>query len=431
MASLVLFGSFVIFLLIKVPVGISLGFASVCTMFYTGALSPSYLAQGLVTALDSFPLLAIPFFILSGNIMGKGGISNRLLDCADIFFGRMYGGTGIVTVVACMFFAAISGSGPATVAAIGGITIPAMVAQGYEKKFAGALAAAAGSIGVIIPPSIPMVMYCVSTGASVTSLFMAGIIPGLLIGIGLIIYCNVVSKKHGWRAVAKEGAAGEKKSGAKIFWDAKWALICPVIILGGIYGGIFTPTEAAAVSVLYGLIVSIFIYKEMTIKDLAEIISGSALQTGTIMIIIGTATTFGRILTLEQIPNQFATFLTTTLSSKFAILMAINILLLFVGCFMDTTAAIIILAPILLPVVTAIGVDIIHFGIIMVVNLSIGFVTPPLGVNLFVACNVAKAKLEEIAAGILPVIGVMVVILLAITFIEPISLILVNTFMGQ
>ena len=215
---------------------------------------------------------------------------------------------------------------------------------------------------------------------------------------------------------------------SKLFWDAKWALLCPVIILGGIYGGIFTPTEAAAVSVAYGLIVSMFIYKELSVKDIADILSSSALQTGTIMIIIGTATTFGRILTLEQIPNQFANFLTTTLSSKVLILLAINILLLFVGCFMDTTAAIIILAPILLPVITALGVNVVHFGIIMVVNLSIGFVTPPLGVNLFVACNVAKAKLEEIAAGILPIIGVMVAILMAITYIPQISMILVDLF---
>lgn len=194
MTSFVLFGSFVLFLLIKVPVGISLGLASICAMFATGTLSVSYLAQGLVTSLDSFPLLAIPFFILSGNIMGKGGISKRLLDCAGVFFGRMYGGLGIVTVVACMFFAAISGSGPATVAAIGGITIPAMISQGYDKRFAGALAAAAGSIGVIIPPSIPMVMYGVSTGASVTGLFMAGVIPGIIIGVGLIIYTHFVAK---------------------------------------------------------------------------------------------------------------------------------------------------------------------------------------------------------------------------------------------
>lgn len=422
MASIILFGTFVLFLLVKVPVGIALGLASICCMFFTGTLQPTYLAQGLVTALDSFPLLAIPFFILSGNIMGKGGISTRLLDCADVFFGRMYGGMGIVTVVACMFFAAISGSGPATVAAIGGITIPAMIAQGYDKKFAGALSAAAGSIGVIIPPSIPMVMYGVSTGASVSGLFMAGVIPGFLIGFGLIGYCYWKSKKKGWKAPVKERDS-KKPSGVKIFWDAKWALIVPVIILGGIYGGIFTPTEAAAVSVLYGFVVSVFVYREMKIRDVAEILAQSALQTGTIMIIIGTATTFGRILTLEQVPNQFAEFLATTLHSKILILLAINILLLFVGCFMDTTAAIIILAPILLPVVTAQNVNIIHFGIVMVVNLSIGFITPPLGVNLFVACNVAKAKLEEIAAGILPVIGVMVVILMFITYVPIISLI--------
>ena len=363
--------------------------------------------------------MAVPFFVLAGELMATGGISRRLLNIADAFLGRKYGGLALVTVVACMFFAAISGSGPATVAAIGGLTIPSMLKQGYDRPFAGAISAAAGSIGVIIPPSIPMVMYCVATGVSVGAMFMGGVIPGILIGVSLCVYSSLYSKKH--KYINAEAAPFSWGNVGRSLVDGIWALLVPVIILGGIYGGIFTPTEAAAVAVAYGLIVGLFVYRDLKAKDLYRIFGSAALTTATIMVILGTATTFGRILTLERIPTMIADFFESVAKGPIMLMILINILLLIVGCFMETNAAIIILAPIFLPIVESMGINPVHFGIVMVVNLAIGFVTPPLGVNLFVACNVANAKLEEICKGILPILGVMIVDLLLITYIEPLS----------
>lgn len=419
MVVALLFGSFALLLILRVPIGISLGMSSLITIFASGVVQPTYLAQGLVTGADSFSLMAVPFFVLAGELMATGGISRRLLNIADAFLGRKYGGLALVTVVACMFFAAISGSGPATVAAIGGLTIPSMLKQGYDKPFAGAISAAAGSIGVIIPPSIPMVMYCVATGVSVGAMFMGGVIPGLLIGISLCVYSSLYSKKH--KYINAEAAPFSWGNVGRSLVDGIWALLVPVIILGGIYGGIFTPTEAAAVAVAYGLIVGLFVYRDLKAKDLYRIFGSAALTTATIMVILGTATTFGRILTLERIPTMIADFFESVAKGPIMLMILINILLLIVGCFMETNAAIIILAPIFLPIVESMGINPVHFGIVMVVNLAIGFVTPPLGVNLFVACNVANAKLEEICKGILPILGVMIVDLLLITYIEPLS----------
>lgn len=414
-----LFGSFALLLILRVPIGISLGMSSLVTIFASGVVQPTYLAQGLVTGADSFSLMAVPFFVLAGELMATGGISRRLLNIADAFLGRKYGGLALVTVVACMFFAAISGSGPATVAAIGGLTIPSMLKQGYDRPFAGAISAAAGSIGVIIPPSIPMVMYCVATGVSVGAMFMGGVIPGVLIGVSLCVYSSLYSKKH--KYINAEAAPFSWGNVGRSLVDGIWALLVPVIILGGIYGGIFTPTEAAAVAVAYGLIVGLFVYRDLKAKDLYRIFGSAALTTATIMVILGTATTFGRILTLERIPTMIADFFESVAKGPIMLMILINILLLIVGCFMETNAAIIILAPIFLPIVESMGINPVHFGIVMVVNLAIGFVTPPLGVNLFVACNVANAKLEEICKGILPILGVMIVDLLLITYIEPLS----------
>ena len=414
-----LFGSFALLLILRVPIGISLGMSSLVTIFASGVVQPTYLAQGLVTGADSFSLMAVPFFVLAGELMATGGISRRLLNIADAFLGRKYGGLALVTVVACMFFAAISGSGPATVAAIGGLTIPSMLKQGYDRPFAGAISAAAGSIGVIIPPSIPMVMFCVATGVSVGAMFMGGVIPGLLIGVSLCLYSSLYSKKH--KYINAEAAPFSWGNVGRSLADGIWALLVPVIILGGIYGGIFTPTEAAAVAVAYGLIVGLFVYRDLKAKDLYRIFGSAALTTATIMVILGTATTFGRILTLERIPTMIADFFESVAKGPIMLMILINILLLIVGCFMETNAAIIILAPIFLPIVESMGLNPVHFGIVMVVNLAIGFVTPPLGVNLFVACNVANAKLEEICKGILPILGVMIVDLLLITYVEPLS----------
>ena len=286
MVSLILFGSFVFFLIMNIPIGISLGISSLITILYSGRVDINYLVQNLTTSIDSFPLMAIPFFILAGDLMGKGGISKRLLNVGNTIFGRYTGGLGIVTIVSCMFFAAISGSGPATVAAIGGLVIPEMIRKKYSVGFSTSLSATAGSIGVMIPPSIPMVIYGVSGGVSITTLFIAGFIPGIFVGCALILWCYISSKKNNY------GQQDRKYSLKEIFAavnDAKWALFIPIIILGGIYGGIFTPTEAAAVAVIYGFIVGVFVYKDLKINDVLEILKKSALTTATVLIILGTA----------------------------------------------------------------------------------------------------------------------------------------------
>lgn len=417
----ILFLSFAVFLILRVPIGAALGLASLTAIIFSPSMDISFLTQSLITAIDSFPMMAVPFFILAGEIMGRGGISKRLLSTARAFFGRYTGGLGFVTVAACMFFAAISGSGPATVAAIGGLMIPSMVDKGYSRSYSGGIVAAAGSIGVIIPPSIPMVIYSVAVGTSISAMFMAGIGPGLLVGIALITLNFFVSKKEGY--VGDEEVLTVKEK-LKIAWEAKWSLLVPIIILGGIYGGIFTPTEAAAVAVIYGIVVGLFIYRDIKLADLFDVFRQAGLTTATAMIITGSAAAFGRILTVEQVPVRIANFITSITDSKILVLLFINILLLIVGCFMETLAAIIILAPILLPVATAVGVDPIHFGIIMIVNLAIGFVTPPLGVNLFVACGIANIKLEQISKAIIKPLVVMIAVLLLITYVPQISMFL-------
>lgn len=423
MISLVIFGTLIIALLLTVPVGFSLGAASLASILYTDQLTFGFIAQNMVTAADSFPIMAIPFFVFAGELMGGGGISKRLLDVANVFFGRIAGGLAIVTVVVCMFFAAISGSGPATVAAVGGMVVPTMLKKGYDKKFVLALIAAAGSIGVIIPPSIPMVVYSVTTNSSVSKLFMAGFIPGFVIGLGLILYAYLFAKRHGYKG--DEGKFDWKVAGKEV-WDGKWALISPVIILGGIYGGIFTPTEAAAVSVIYSMIVGVFIYKELDFKGMLAVTKNACETTASILIVIGCAAAFSKVLTLARVPMAVANGLTSLTDNKFIILLLINLLLLLVGCFMETLCAIMILAPIFLPVITALGVNVTHFGIIMVVNLAIGFITPPLGVNLFVASRVGETSLDNVIKGIIPFLIIMIGILLLLTFIPSISLFLPN-----
>lgn len=419
MTTIVLFGTFALFLLLSVPIGIALGLSTLATIFYTGAIPVQFLMKELVTSVDSFPLMAVPFFILAGEIMGKGGISERLFNFANALVGNKTGGFAMATIVTCMFFAAISGSGPATVAAIGGIMIPAMVRQGYDKKFATATVAAAGSIGVIIPPSIPMVIYGVVGGASIGDMFIAGIVPGFLVGGALLAWAYIYSKKHGYKGLAEKTSLANI---GKTFWEAKWALVIPVIILGGIYGGIFTPTEAAVIAVVYGIIAGLFLYRELSFKDMPKIFADSALTTATVLIIVGSATAFGRLLTIEQIPTQVANFMLSISENEIIIILLITVLLLIVGCFMDTLAAIIILTPILLPIAVNLGYDPIHFGIIMVVNLAIGFITPPLGVNLFVGSGISGLSIEQLSRAIIPYFFAMIFSLLMITFIPEISL---------
>ncbi|GAA0181452.1 hypothetical protein SH2C18_39840 [Clostridium sediminicola] len=419
MTIALLFGSFILFLILSVPIAVSLGLASVVTIYGVNPISVEAFTQTMIQGLNSFPLMAVPLFTFAGDIMGRGGISKRLLGVAGLFFGRMTGGLGIVSIVTCLFFAAISGTGSATVAAIGVIMIPAMVAKGYDKPFAGALCATAGTVGTLIPPSICMVVYAISANVSVTGMFTAGIGPGLLVGLGLILYTVYMAVKNGWKGDDHKYTGKEV---VKIFIDAIPALMVPVIILGGIYGGVFTPTEAAAVACVYGIIVSVFWYKEVKIKDLPFIGFNSCLLCAAVIVIIGISSGFGRILTITQVPVQIANAILAVTSNKIVILLLINALLLVVGTFMETNAAIIILVPILLPVVVALGVNPVHFGLIMVLNLAIGFITPPLGANLFMACQISDIKFDVLAKAILPWIAVMIIVLLMVTYIPAISL---------
>ncbi|MCM3387034.1 TRAP transporter large permease [Ureibacillus chungkukjangi] len=419
--GITLFASFGILIVAAVPIGIALGLAAMIALLIDGGMPLEFLMKELTTSVNSFPLLAIPFFILAGEIMGRGGISKRLINVAESIVGSVVGGTALTSIVTCMFFAAISGSGPATVAAVGGIMIPAMVSKGYDRKFATAVVASAGSIGVIIPPSIPMVMYGVSGSVSIGDMFIAGIIPGILVGFGLMIYAYYYSKKNNYAGNGKKISI--KNIGREV-WNAKWSLLIPVIILGGIYGGIFTPTEAAAAAVFIGFIIGLFFYRELKLKELADVFIESALMTATILVIVGTATAFGKLLAMEQIPNQIAESMLSISSSPIIIMLSMILLLLIVGCFMDTIAAIIILTPILLPVATLVGYDPIHFGIIMIVALAIGFITPPVGVNLFVGAGISGISLESLSKAILPFIVVMIIILLIVTFIPALSLLL-------
>ena len=417
MVCAVLFIVLIIALVVNVPVGIAIGVSSLAAVLADGRLSSTYIVQQLVTSADSFPLMAIPLFILAGELMSAGGVSKRILNVCNVFFGRITGGLAIVTVIVCMFFAAVSGSGPATVAAVGSMVVPTMLEKGYSKSFTLALIATAGSIGVVIPPSIPMVIYGVSTSTSISGMFMAGFLPGILIGIGLIICCYFYCKKQGWKGDDRRYTVKEKLAAV---WDAKWALINPVIILGGIYAGIFTPTEAAAVAAVYAFICGTFIHRELNIKNIFDPIAASCSTTGTTMVIIGCATAFTKILTIQRIPDM----ITKGISG-----LTTNLLLLIVGCFMDTTPAMMVLSPILLPIALSIGMNPIHFGVIMVVNLAIGFITPPLGINLFVAARVGREPLETVTSGIMRFMVVMLICLLLITFIPAISMLIPNLFM--
>ena len=418
MISAVLFISLFVFMILQAPVGIAIGLASLTSVFLNSRLSEGFMMQQLCSGSASFPLMAIPLFILAGELMADGGISEKILEVASAFFGRITGGLAIVTIVVCMFFAAVSGSGPATVAAVGSMVVPTMLQKGYSKSFTLACVACGGCIGVIIPPSIPMVIYGVSTSTSVSSMFLAGFAPGIFIGICLCLLCYFYCKKQGWRGEDRKLTLKQKLI---VTWKSAPALVEPVIILGGIYAGVFTPTEAAAVAVVYAFICGVFIFRKFTVKGCVKTIANACNTNGTTMCIIGCATAFARILTIQQIPTMVTNGILAVSSNPIVVMILINILLLIVGCFMDTTPAMMVLSPILLPVALSIGLSAVHFGIVMVVNLAIGFITPPLGINLFVASRVGDTKLEVVCAGIVRFIIVMVICLMCITFIPAIS----------
>ena len=391
-----LFGYFLVFCVTGVPIAIGLGMSALTTILCADTLPIEYLAQVSFTSLDSFPIMAIPFFIAAGVFMGAGGLSQRLLGLADEMVGGMYGGMALTTVATCMFFGAISGSGPATVAA-------------------------AGAIGVMTPPSNPFVVYGIAAQVSIGDLFIGGIVPGVLTGAVLMGYSYYAARKNNWRGSARVRTFGTV---SRAVWDAKWALLVPVIVLGGIYGGLMTPTEAAAVASFYGLIVGVFIYRELDFRKVCACCV-EACETSAVIIVL-MATLFGNIMTIEDVPGTIARAILSVTSSKITILLIINVLLLIVGVFMEALAAIVILVPILLPIVTGVGASPLHFGIIMVVNLAIGFLTPPVGVNLFVASGISGTRIEQIAKASLPMIALMIFVLLLITYIPAIPLCLVG-----
>ena len=407
---LVLFGTMFLLMMIGSPIAVALGVATMVTMTATTNISLTTMSTACLSGLDSFPLMAIPFFMLAGNLMKSGGISRRILDFADAVVGW-------VTVVASMFFAALSGSSPATVTAIGGITIPEMKEEGYDPAYATAITAAAGTIGVIIPPSIPFVIYGVAAQCSISDLFLAGIIPGILIGVVLMIVNYVTAKKHGFGHTKKFHAGHLLRT----LGDSIWALLVPVIILGGIYGGIFTPTESAVAAILYSIFVGVFIYHELDLKSILEAFKETALINGQTTFLVGISMAFARFLTMSQVPGTLAKGI-LGISNPIAILLVINLFLLVVGCFIDNISSTVILTPILLPIVAGIGMSPIQFGIVMTVNLAIGFITPPYGCNLFFASAISNVSVVDIAKKILPMIGVMLIVLMALTFIPALSI---------
>lgn len=414
---LVLFGTMFLLMMIGSPIAVALGVATMVTMTATTNISLTTMSTACLSGLDSFPLMAIPFFMLAGNLMKSGGISRRILDFADAVVGWVTGSVGMVTVVASMFFAALSGSSPATVTAIGGITIPEMTEEGYDPAYATAITAAAGTIGVIIPPSIPFVIYGVAAQCSISDLFLAGIIPGILIGVVLMIVNYVTAKKHGFGHTKKFHAGHLLRT----LGDSIWALLVPVIILGGIYGGIFTPTESAVAAILYSIFVGVFIYHELDLKSILEAFKETALINGQTTFLVGISMAFARFLTMSQVPGTLAKGI-LGISNPIAILLVINLFLLVVGCFIDNISSTVILTPILLPIVAGIGMSPIQFGIVMTVNLAIGFITPPYGCNLFFASAISNVSVVDIAKKILPMIGVMLIVLMALTFIPALSI---------
>ncbi len=424
MEMTLLFFLLIFFISISVPIGVSLGLSTLITMLFTSKIPVIMITQNAFTALDSFPLMAIPFFIMAGNLMSLGGISRRIVDLSNAIIGNIVGALGIITVFASAFFAAISGSGPATVSAIGSMMIPEMEKSGYNKGYATALTCSAGIIGVIIPPSIPFVIYGVITGTSIGELFLAGFIPGLLIAGVLIAISVIISKKNGYGLNEVNSARLKKKGFLKTFKDSFWALLTPIIILGGIYAGVFTPTESAVVAIVYALIIGRFVYHELTLKIILTTIRETAVMTGITLFTIGLSMAFASFLTMEQIPMKVATLMLGLSKNPIIILLMINGFLLFVGLFIDNISSMTILTPIFLPIVVYCGINPVHFGVFMTVALSIGFITPPYGANLFIASAVTGLKIEKIVKHIIPFMIGLIICLILITYFSGISMFL-------
>jgi len=417
---------FVLGLVLGIPIAITMLLATLVP----GIVDPSfaanveYIVRGIVGGADSTPILAVPLFMLSGIVMARGGISEKLFNIFAFMFGKLRAGLPCTVIITCLFYGAISGSGPATCAAVGAMAIPVLLKMGYDKTFCGAIVGTAGGLGVIIPPSIPFILFGLATGASIGNLFIAGIIPGIIIALCLMGYAIYYVTKHGEDKVKINAMVDElrAKGFLKIFRESFWALLTPVIILGGIYSGIVTPTEAACLSVFYALFVSLVIYKTINIKSLMPIFKESVRSYAPLCLMLTLATVLGRVLTLLRLPAALSAFITENFQSKIAFLLVLNLVLLILGMFMDCAPAIMILGPMLMPVATAMGIDPIHLGVIMVVNLAVGFITPPFGVNLFVACKLIDEPVMKLGRKVIPFICWFILALLLITFIPGLSL---------
>ena len=402
---------------LSVSVAVAIGLASIVGMQVSNAHMLISVKE-IFNSINKFPLAAVPFFILAGNLMETGGISRRLVDFAKSIVGGVQGGLAISCVLTCMIFAAVSGSSVATTFAIGTILIPALIKLGYPTSYAAALQATSAELGVIIPPSIPLILYGVAAEISIGELFIAGFGPGVLISGALMVFVWAYCKWKGWGKHDGEGRLGFWTAS----WRAAWALLMPVIVLGGIYGGIFTPTEASAVAVAYALVVGMLIYREISLADLYVVLRKSVISSGVIMFIIANAGLFAFLITRAGVPEAIGRWLEEVLQSPAMFLLGVNAALFMIGMFIETSAAIIVLAPILAPVAMHFGVDPVHFGLIMVVNLALGMITPPFGVNLFAACTVARISLDKIIRHLLPFVGVILLCLLVITYVPALSL---------
>lgn len=414
MVVLVFLASLFGFILLNVPIAFSLLLSGIALMLYVGDFSAFIIVRSMIRGIDSFSLLAIPFFILAGEIMNAGGLSRRIVGFARAFVGHIRGSLGYAAILSSMVFAGVSGSADADTSAIGSILLPMMDEEGYDKKTSTALLATAGCIGPVIPPSIPMILYGVTAGVSISKLFMGGIIPGVLIGVGLMVIWGIRSRKCCPATVSGHFSW-------KVLWQntrqAFFALLLPVIILGGIVSGIITPTESGVIAVAYALIVSKFIYRELSLKELPKMLAATARSTAVIMMICGSAMAVAYYITVAQVPAQLSRLLLSISNNVVVIMILINILLLLIGCVMDLAPAIFLMTPILLPIIESFGLDPVYFGVVMCVNLCIGLVTPPVGTVLYVACGLAKISLSDLIKPLLPFLAVMVVVLMIITFI--------------
>jgi C4-dicarboxylate transporter DctM subunit len=402
------------------PIAIILGITTLTALFFFTQTPLHVVTQQLFTAMDNFVLLAIPFFILAGAIMTRGSIARKLIRFVDALVGWFPGGLGMAGVLACIFFAAISGSSTATVVAIGSVMVPALTKAGYGENYTLGIITVSGSLGIMIPPSIIMILYCLVMNVSVARMFMAGILPGLFIGFCLLLYTFIIAKKNNWR-VEKKPSLSEILTAAK---DGIWALLLPFLILGGIYSGLFTPTEAAAAGVVYALAVEIFIYKEFKISDITETCREAAVLSACLLFILSCAMTFIWLLTSQQIPHHLAEIIIRYIDSPVMFLLAVNILFLILGCFMDDVSVMLVLAPLFYDTLNRYGIDLVHFGVVMILNIQLGMLTPPFGLNLFVASGITKKPLTKVARGVLPLLAVMLLCLFVVTYVPSISLFL-------